>query len=172
MLPVGASAAVHHAKSSTCAGANLLPNTTNTAAINTATLCLIDQIRVTHRLRPLQVNRELQTVACAQAVEMVSRDYFAHESPSGETPAARVAATHYPAHARSLSTAQNIGWGTGAYATPAHMVAAWMHSPEHREIILTGEYRDAGVGVAIPAPSIVAEGRSGATYAVEFGARG
>lgn len=154
-----------------CRNANLLPDKKNTAAINAATLCLVDQIRAAHHLPMLRANRELQTVAGAQATEMVSKDFFSHVSPSGQTPAARVTSTRYPAHARSLSTAQNIGWGTGAYATPARMVAAWMASPPHREIILTGEYRDAGVGVAVPVPSVVGHGEPGATYAIEFGAR-
>ncbi len=154
-----------------CRNANLLPTAANMRAVNVATLCLVDQIRTAHHLPLLRANRELQNVAAAQATEMVSRDFFSHDSPSGQTPAARVASTRYPAHARSLSTAQNIGWGTGTYATPAHMVAAWMASPPHREIILTGEYRDAGVGVAVPVPSVVAQGESGATYAIEFGAR-
>ncbi len=78
---------------------------------------------------------------------MVSWNYFADDRPPGHTPMALVSATRYPAHARQLSVGQNIGWGTGEYATPASIVAAWMADPPHREIILTGEYRDAGVGV-------------------------
>ncbi|HEY2141788.1 MAG TPA: CAP domain-containing protein [Solirubrobacteraceae bacterium] len=168
---VATSIAVAKTAAAPCQDANLLPTATNMAAINAVTLCLVDRIRAAHHLPMLRANRELQTVAITQAVEMVSQDFFSHDSPSGQTPAARVASTRYPVHARSLSTAQNIGWGTGAYATPAHMVAAWMASPPHRQIILTGEYRDAGVGVAVPVPSVVGHGEPGATYAIEFGAR-
>jgi uncharacterized protein YkwD len=177
LIPLGtlsAGTALARTVSSTCAGANLVPTSANAATIDAATLCLIDQIRALYHLRPLWSNHELQKVAGAQAYDMVSQDYFSHDSPSGQTPMSRVSATRYAAHARRVSTAQNIGWGTGPYATPAGIVAAWMRSPRHRAIILTGEYRDAGVGVAISVPSVVGEvkeGPSGATYAVEFGAR-
>ena len=82
-----------------------------------------------------------------------------------------IEATPYAAHATSLATGENIAWGTGADATPAYVVAAWMHSPPHREIILLASYRDAGVSATAAVPSLVENGTSGATYAVELGAR-
>jgi uncharacterized protein YkwD len=98
-------------------------------------------------------------------------DYFGDDSRSGETPLQRIVATRYLRHTTGVSTAQNIGWGTDAQATPAAIVAAWMHSPPHREIILTEEFRDIGVGARAAAPPALAAGRPGATYTVEFGTR-
>jgi hypothetical protein len=46
-----------------------------------------------------------------------------------------------------------------------------MHSPPHREIVLTEAFRDIGVGATPAAPAALAAGRSGATYTVEFGVR-
>jgi hypothetical protein len=46
-----------------------------------------------------------------------------------------------------------------------------MASPPHRAIILTGYYRDAGVAVEPALPGVLRVGRSGATYAMEFGVR-
>jgi uncharacterized protein YkwD len=175
LIPLGAlgpGTALAMTASSTCAGADLFPTSANAAAVDAATLCLINQIRGLYHLRSLRTNHELQRAAGAQVYDMVSQDYFSHESPSGQTPLTRVLATRYPARSRRISTAQNIAWGTGPYATPVGIVAAWMHSAPHRAIILSGEYRDAGVGVAVPVPSVVEEeGQSGATYAVEFGMR-
>jgi uncharacterized protein YkwD len=91
--------------------------------------------------------------------------------PSWLTPAARITATSYAAHAAGFSIGQNIGWGTGLFTTPAQMVAAWMHSPPHRAIILTGAFNDAGVGVTPIVPSDLGVGEGGATYAIEFAAR-
>jgi len=102
---------------------------------------------------------------------MVRLNYFAHVRPSGTTPAALVSATSYGQHAKSLSIAENIGWGTGPEATPAQMVAGWLRSPAHREIILTGEFRDVGVGATAAAPPSLAEGQAGATYALELARR-
>ena len=68
---------------------------------------------------------------------MVHADYFADVRPTGQTPLAldrRRPAT--PLTPRGFSVGQNIGWGTGSYTTPAHIVAEWMASAPHREIIL------------------------------------
>ncbi|HXN54871.1 MAG TPA: CAP domain-containing protein, partial [Myxococcales bacterium] len=89
----------------------------------------------------------------------------------GLTPMQRILATPYPSHAKRVNSAQNIGWATGPFATPAAMVQAWMHSPPHREIILTARFRDMGVGVTPAAPSSLAGGLDGATYTLEFGER-
>jgi len=154
-----------------CAGANLRPSPANVAAVEAATLCLIDRARGAHHLRPVRSNRDLGTVAFSQVRTMVLRDYFADVRPSGQTPMSLIAVTRYPAHAGRISVGQNIAWGTGRFATPARIVSEWMASRAHREIILTGEYRDAGVAVTPAVPSVLHVGRRGATYAVEFGAR-
>ena len=69
------------------------------------------------------------------------------------------------------SIGQNLAWGTDGWATPAHIVAAWMASPPHRAIMLD-ERIPRRRGRATPAvPAVVGEGRAGATYAIEFGVR-
>ena len=171
-IPAGALATSAKTKSRYCAYANLRPTSADTAAVEEATLCLVNQLRAADHLLPLRANHELQTVAGDQATGMVRRDYFSDISPSGLTVGALLAAMPYGAHAASLSTAQDIGWGTRSEATAAHMVAGWMRSPPHREIILTSEFRDAGVGVAPAVPHVVGRGKRGATYVVEFAARG
>ena len=79
---------------------------------------------------------------------MVRGHYFADQSPPASRRCRASSRLRLPAPRRArLLTAQNIGWGTGPHATPAGIVSAWMQSPPHRAIILTGAYRDAGVGV-------------------------
>jgi uncharacterized protein YkwD len=102
---------------------------------------------------------------------MVRWNYFADVRPSGQTPMSLVVGTRYRAHAAGISVGQNIAWGTGALSTPAHIVGEWMASPPHRQIMLSGEYRDAGVAVAAGLPGVLRSGASGAIYAVEFGVR-
>jgi uncharacterized protein YkwD len=174
-LLMPASALGYSAKRKTpsfCAHASLRPTPTNTAAIDRAALCLINQVRAAYHLRPLRANQELQAVATKLVRGMVNRNYYSDNSPSGQSPGALIAAIPYGARAASLSTAQDLGWGTLADATPAGIVTAWMHSPPHREIILTAAFRDAGAGVVPAVPSVIAPGAPGATYAIEFGARG
>jgi uncharacterized protein YkwD len=156
------------AKPRLCAGSNLVPTATNGKAIDAATLCLINNLRAAFSLGPVRANLELQSVAVAQVEDMVGWNYFADDRPPAQTPASLIASTRYTARTANISTGQNIGWGTGPYATPAQMVAAWMASPPHREIILIEEYTAAGVGVAPAVPSVLEQSLPGATYAVEF----
>jgi uncharacterized protein YkwD len=156
---------------SVCRGASLRPTAANAAAVEHATLCLVDQIRQANHLQTLRSNGQLLGVAASQVSTMVSWNYFADVRPSGQTPLSLVVVTRYPVHAANIAVGQNIAWGTGPYSTPGHIVTEWMRSPPHRAIILTGEYRDAGVAVTPALPGVVRAGHSGATYAMEFGVR-
>jgi len=156
---------------STCSGSALHPSTSNTTAVNAATLCLVNRVRAAHRLRALRSNGDLERVASKQVHSMVRADYFADVSPSGQTPKGLAGATGYAAHATTLTIGEDIGWGTGSLASPAQMVLAWMNSPAHRAIILTGEFAEAGVDVTAAVPSVLEVSPPGATYAIEFGAR-
>jgi uncharacterized protein YkwD len=154
-----------------CANVTLLPTAADAAAIDGATLCLVNQIRAAHHLHRLHANRYLLGVAASQVKTMVSWDYFADVRPSGQTPLSLVGVTRYPAHAAGFAVGQNIAWGTGSFSSPAHIVGEWMASPPHREVILTGEYRDAGVAVKPAVPGVLRAEHPGATYAMEFGVR-
>jgi uncharacterized protein YkwD len=154
-----------------CANAHLRPSGRNAARIDAATLCLIDRVRAGQGLRGVRPNRQLGRVAAGQVASMLRWNYFADVGPSGRTPFALVFVTAYRAHSASISVGQNIAWASGAYATPAHVVAEWMASPPHRQIMLSGEFHDAGVAVSSVLPSVLRAGRRGAVYAVEFGVR-
>jgi uncharacterized protein YkwD len=166
-----AAAATTLKRSSACSGADLSPTASNSPAIETATLCLIDRIRAAWHLGPVRANAALRAVATSQVRNMVRWDYFADVRPSGQTPLSLIAATGYRAHASSVSVAQNIAWGTGLQATPARIVAAWMASPPHRRVILTRSFRDAGVAAVAAVPWRFGHGSYGGTYAIEFGTR-
>jgi uncharacterized protein YkwD len=102
---------------------------------------------------------------------MVRLDYFSDVRPTGQTPMSLVADSRYRAHAAGISVGQNIAWGTPLYSTPTHIVAEWMASPPHREVILSSEFKDAGVAVRSVLPSVLGVGHRGAIYVVEFGLR-
>jgi uncharacterized protein YkwD len=155
-----------------CRDTSLRPAPGNTTRVASATLCLIERERTTYHLSVLRSNDSLKRIASTQANDMVVGNYFGDDTLAGSTPWQRITSSHYATDARSVSVAQNIGWGTGSLATPAAIVNAWMLSPPHREIMLAGGYRDVGVGVAPAAPSSLNEGQQGATYTVEFAVRG
>jgi uncharacterized protein YkwD len=155
---------------SICPGSTLRPSAANAAAVEAATLCLVNGVRAAHHLHGLHANRYLLGVADSQVATMVSWDYFADVRPSGQTPLSLVGGSPYPRHA-PFAVGQNIAWGTGGYSSPAHIVAEWMASPPHRAIILTRRYRDAGVAVKPAVPGVLRAASPGATYAMEFGVR-
>ncbi len=156
---------------SACPSTSLQPNGGDEAAVDRATLCLVNAIRRAHHLHALRPNLQLGKVAASQVATMIRWDYFADVRPTGQTPLSLVGVTRYPAHSAGFAVGQNIAWGSGALASPAHIVAEWMASPPHRAIILTSYYRDAGVGVDPALPGVLRAGHRGATYAMEFGVR-
>ncbi len=160
-----------HSQSEDCANANLLASPSDVRQLEKATLCLINRERAGHQLRPLHANRQLAAVAASQLAAMVHLDYFSDVRPSGLTPMALVSTTRYAAHAARYSVGENIAWGARGDATPANIVASWMASPPHREVILTREYSDAGVAVSPTVPRLLALPNPAATFALELGSR-
>jgi uncharacterized protein YkwD len=118
----------------------------------------------------------LDRTASAHSRQMVRRDYFGHVSPSGATAARRIlragraSAAGFVGHRRRWKLAENLATAGGYLATPARIVAAWMHSPAHRANILDPALRTSGVGVAPGMPVRLAggwRGRAG-TYTEDF----
>jgi uncharacterized protein YkwD len=154
-----------------CADANLRPTVRNLGAVDAATLCLVNRERTTRGLHALHANRQLGHAAEMRVGSMVHNDYYADVGPAGQTPLVLVAISGYRAHAAGVEVGQNIAWGTGSDTTPAHIVQEWMASLPHREIMLSSEYRDAGVASTSAVPAVLHTRGRGATYAIEFGAR-
>jgi uncharacterized protein YkwD len=164
-----AASAKRTAAHASCRGAHLRPNARNARAVDAATLCLINRLRRRHGLRALRANRALSVVAASQAKSMVRGDYFADDRPSGRTPMSLVAVTHYRPSTARIAVGENIAWGTGIDTTPARIVAAWLTSPPHREVMLDAEYRDAGISATPMVPAVVRPQGRGATYVIELG---
>jgi uncharacterized protein YkwD len=133
-------------------------------------LCLINRARVHYGLVPLHFNADLRDSATGHSDSMVVHRFFGHEGPGGSVDS-RISRTGYlddAAHA--FTVGENIAAGSGHDGSPWQIFEDWMHSTPHRENILDPSYRDAGVGVARGFPFSGAG--AGATYTVDFGARG
>jgi uncharacterized protein YkwD len=154
-----------------CAHQDARPTTANVDEIRSATLCLVNRERAERDRSRLRSNGHLEHAAQRHSSDMVRRAYFGHVSPGGGTLVDRVKdSTFYLRGARSWGLGENLAWGSGTRATPRQTVAAWMRSPGHRKNILTGSFRELGVGVSLGSPR--GGGRSAATYATNFGRRG
>jgi uncharacterized protein YkwD len=153
-----------------CQSTELMPDAGNTAVAREAILCLINRVRAQHGESPLELNHDLGQAAEGHSHELISADYFAHVSPSGETPVERVRGTGYiPGPSVGYVIGENLAWGTYALATPQAIVAAWVASPGHLANILEAQYRQTGIGVTPAVPAAFGNGAPGATYAQEFG---
>lgn len=137
-----------------------------TAQLEQAVLCLVNEERAERGLRGLRANTSLERAAAGHAHDMVERDYFSHVSLGGRDVLERLRAHGY-ARGGGWRIGENIAWGTGRYATPRHIVRMWMNSPGHRRLILEGSFDEAGVGMARGAPR--RRTRNAGTYVLDFG---
>lgn len=92
-------------------------------------------------LPPLARSPALDRAAQAHATHMLAADFFAHESPAGESVADRAAAAGY----RAAQVGENIAYGQ---TDVAGAMAGWMASPGHRANLLDPAFRELGTGVA------------------------
>jgi uncharacterized protein YkwD len=153
-----------------CQNSQLIPEPGNLALVRAAVLCLINIERARNGEDPLTANPQLEQAAASHGQEMISRDYFAHVSPSGLTPVERIRTTGYiPDSEVGYVIGENLAWGTLTLATPQAIVSAWVASPEHLANILEGKYSDTGIDVEPEVPPSLAQGSAGALYTQEFG---
>lgn len=153
-----------------CRGALQPPSRANLKVEANATLCLVNQLRHAHHLRQLRINASLNSVASGQSYDMLVGDYFGDDSLSGLTPMQRVESSAYGHGSSRLLVAQNIAWGEGSEATPGAIIASWLDSVPHREILLGSPYQNIGVGISLGVPNDANPG-PGATYTLDLAAK-
>jgi uncharacterized protein YkwD len=149
-----------------CAAAHSRPGEATRAQLEQTVLCLLNRERTSRDLSRLHSNDNLAEAARRHSRDMKRRSFFSHDSPGGASLMDRVRRAGF----RGFFVGENIAWGSGSYAEPAHIVSGWMQSPGHRANILRSEFRQIGVGVAIGAPRPVG-GVPAAIYTTDFGAR-
>lgn len=123
--------------SSGVASAATLPRTQLLHAINT--------VRTAHGVGKLRSAPRLRAAALRHSRDMIARDYFAHTSPTGSTVTYRIVRSGF-VNGYWWRGAETLAWGTGTRAGAAATVAAWLRSPAHRAIVLSGGFRWVGIG--------------------------
>ncbi len=100
---------------------------------------LHNKARRNHNLRPFCVHPALQKAARSHSKDMIRRNYFSHGTKGkNESACERMRRFGY----RWRYCAENIGYNS----TPDRMFNQWMHSSGHRRNILSGKYREIGIG--------------------------
>jgi uncharacterized protein YkwD len=145
-----------------CAQTHAQPGRLSVRAARAAMLCAINQARAANGLGALGGERHLRKAANGHARDMVRHRYFAHQRAGGPSFGARL--EHAGWHGSAAGEA--IAWGCGASAPVAATVRAWLNSPPHRAILLSGTYRKVGIGVAGHAPASCGPG---ATWVLDAG---
>lgn len=110
----------------------------------------VNEVRAGEDLDELAFVDSIADVARAHSVDMIERDYFAHESPDGETAGDRMSA-FFPERCRGIGeNLASVGRrpDDGPADVADRVVSGWMNSDGHRENLLRPGFDEEGIGVA------------------------
>jgi uncharacterized protein YkwD len=139
---------------------------TRVDATRATILCLLNEERAKHGLRPLRENAILEAASQRHSEDMARRHYFEHETPDGRSPGERMRAAGYSVC--ECYVGENLYWGAGRNAPPVEAIEGWMNSPGHRANVLSPEFTEVGIGIVYDAPFWVGKRRA-AIYTTDFG---
>ncbi|HET7479651.1 MAG TPA: CAP domain-containing protein [Rubrobacteraceae bacterium] len=98
-----------------------------------------NKTRADRGLSRLCVHPALEKAARAHSQDMIRKDYFAHGN---------VGKRLHKFGYRWRTYGENIAYGSGSSGSPDAIFKAWMHSSSHRSNILSGKYKEIGIGAA------------------------
>lgn len=120
------------------------------SALEREVLACVNAARVERGLAPVRPQADLMCAARAHSRSMAHRSFFSHDSSNGASFGLRLLGHGYRREGYAgWSVGENIASarvGTVA-ATPQGVVLLWMRSAAHRRVILSGAFRDAGIGI-------------------------
>lgn len=102
-----------------------------------------NQQRQTQGLTTLARNTTLDAAAQNKVDDMFARQYFEHESPTGEGPADVVDGVGYS----YIRVGENLALGN--FESDEALVQAWMDSPGHRANILDSGFQEIGIAASV-----------------------
>jgi uncharacterized protein YkwD len=114
------------------------------AVFTTAVFDGVNARRQRAGLPPLSSDARLTRAASDYAVLMSETGWFSHTGPDGSSFVDRIVAAGFPFTAQ---VGEVLAMGTNGWPA-ADVVQAWMDSPPHREQLMNGAYRLAGVACA------------------------
>lgn len=104
-------------------------------------ISLANSARVSGGLGELKQNSLLSKAAQNKANDMLARQYFAHNTPTGETPWTFIKAVGY----NYITAGENLAID---FTEAESIQTAWMNSPGHRANIMNGAFQEIGIGIA------------------------
>lgn len=112
------------------------------AAVRERMLHIVNAARTVEGRPPLTLDPRLTAAAQAHADDMLSRTYYAHQSPEGILPRARVQTAGYAPDI----VAENLAAGQ---TSVENVMDAWLHSADHRRNLLDPRFTQIGIGIAV-----------------------
>lgn len=109
--------------------------------------CMTNFARRHANRKVLADTSELDASATRKSGDIVRCDAFSHYA-CGRDFTYWMKRTGY-LRANCWRAAENIAWGSGSYASVRTIFTAWIHSPGHRENILSPEFGNFGVGLDV-----------------------
>lgn len=103
-------------------------------------LLLVNQKREANGLPSLILNEKLSLAAVNKAKDMFAKNYWAHNSPDGETPWVFIKGAGY----NYVYAGENLARG---FDNTDSIVNAWMASVQHKANLLSQNYRDVGFAI-------------------------
>lgn len=124
---------------------DLLPSAKNNMnaysdMINTE-LDIINSMRASKGIAPLELSSNLTEIACARAEEIAWSGEHSHTRPNGK----RFTSLLKEAGITEGVAGENIGWG---YETVDDVCTAWKNSQSHYENIMNPDFSKIGIGIA------------------------
>jgi len=105
-------------------------------------LSLTNKERQEAGVDPLIINEKLSEAAAKKAQDMFEYNYWAHNSPVGKTPWIFIKSSGY----EYIYAGENLARG---FTTADGAIEAWMASPDHRNNMLSSNYKDVGFAVKL-----------------------
>jgi uncharacterized protein YkwD len=129
-------------------------------------LCLVNQTRAAHGLPAVRLSPTLRRSAALRASAIVRCRQFSH-TPCGQSFGSVFRAVGYAGG--RVAVGENLAWGSGSLGSPQNALARWLSSPGHRQVLLSGSWRELGVSV-VGANGLFAPGAN-TVWVTQFGRR-
>ena len=113
----------------------------STALSSSSLLAETNVSRQDQALETLSLDSALVRAAQAKAQDMVTNNYWSHDTPNGETPWRFISDAGY----KYQKAGENLAYG---FSDSQQILTAWLNSPEHRANVLNGSYTQVGFGIA------------------------
>ena len=122
--------------------------TIKTFELEQKALDLLNAKRAANNLQPLRWSDELARVARAHSENMAKYKFFSHIGQDGLTVDARADSIGL---SKWRAIGENIAYNRGFENPVEFACESWLKSPAHRDNLLSGRWKETGIGVAVAA---------------------